>query len=78
MGMSNARLEKPRRRLELNRLAGEDTDDVYHRGGIGLMNVHRRIQLVFGETYGLMMESEEGMGTTITMALPADQHSKRI
>ncbi|RAI93613.1 two-component system sensor histidine kinase YesM [Paenibacillus pabuli] len=78
MGMSEERLEKLRDRLELNRLAGEDSDDVYHRGGIGLMNVHRRIQLVFGETYGLMIESEQGLGTTITMALPADQHSKRI
>ncbi|MEO2205288.1 sensor histidine kinase [Paenibacillus pabuli] len=77
-GINERRLEKLRQRLELNRLAGEDQDDVYHRGGIGLMNVHRRIQLVFGETYGLMIESMEGIGTTITMALPADQHSKRI
>ncbi|WP_164821708.1 sensor histidine kinase, partial [Paenibacillus koleovorans] len=40
------------------------------KGGIGLLNVHRRIQLVFGEQYGLQLESEHGVGTTIIMSMP--------
>ncbi|MGG4343327.1 cache domain-containing sensor histidine kinase [Paenibacillus lautus] len=40
-------------------------------GGIGLLNVHRRIQLVFGENYGLrVISAGEGQGTMIRMVMP--------
>lgn len=38
--------------------------------GIGLRNVHERIKLQYGETYGLAVESREGEGTTVTVRLP--------
>ena len=44
-------------------LAGE-TD------GIGLANVHRRLQTTFGEQYGLEIESRPGGGTSVVMTLP--------
>ncbi|GGG12019.1 histidine kinase [Paenibacillus albidus] len=78
IGMTEEQLEILHKRIELNQLAGQEQDTVYHRGGIGLLNVHRRIQLVFGESYGLMVESASGIGTTITMVMPADQQLKRI
>lgn len=37
---------------------------------VGLWNVHRRIQYAFGEGYGLSVESEEEVGTEITIRLP--------
>ncbi|WP_168928796.1 sensor histidine kinase [Paenibacillus dokdonensis] len=37
---------------------------------IGLRNIHRRLQILFGENYGLEIESELGIGTKITMKLP--------
>lgn len=40
--------------------------------GIGLKNVHQRIQLYYGEGYGLQIESELDIGTTIRIHLPAD------
>ncbi|CAG7651390.1 hypothetical protein PAESOLCIP111_06306 [Paenibacillus solanacearum] len=40
-------------------------------GSIGLGNVHNRIQMVFGERYGLRVDSKEGRGTRITMQMPA-------
>ena len=39
-------------------------------GGIGLRNVHQRLQLFFGEEYGLEVHSEAGSWTTVFMTLP--------
>lgn len=38
--------------------------------GIGLRNVHERIQLYYGETYGLTIFSEPDVGTTVQIHLP--------
>lgn len=38
--------------------------------GIALRNVHTRIQLLFGEQYGLSIQSTPDMGTTIQIQLP--------
>lgn len=38
--------------------------------GIGLHNVHRRIQVTFGVQYGLQIDSREGGGTTVRALLP--------
>ena len=49
------------------------TDETRVRGkgsGIGLRNVHQRIQLYFGKEYGLMINSEPDVGTTIRIHLP--------
>lgn len=40
------------------------------RQGIGLYNVHQRLQLMFGEPYGLSVRSHEGQGTTIMITIP--------
>lgn len=37
---------------------------------VGLWNVNRRIQYSFGEGYGLSIESEEDIGTEVTIRLP--------
>ncbi|WP_082112177.1 sensor histidine kinase [Paenibacillus sp. DMB20] len=79
-GMPEERLNELREKLKLNRLAGNGpgSDPVYHSGGIGLMNVHRRIQLVYGEQFGLTIESAAGAGTTMIMTMPADAKQKRL
>lgn len=38
--------------------------------GIGLNNVHKRIQASFGSQYGLQIESREGKGTIVKALLP--------
>ena len=41
-----------------------------HGSGVGLVNVEERIQLLFGEPYGLKVESEPDVGTAVTITLP--------
>lgn len=38
---------------------------------IGLRNAHRRIELYYGEGYGLDIASQEGAGTVVTVRVPA-------
>ena len=38
--------------------------------GLGIINVHKRIQHYFGNEYGLTMESKLGEGTSIHIRLP--------
>ena len=58
-GMTEERLEEMR-----------DTIAHGQKVGFGLRTVHERIQLLFGESYGLTISSTEGVGTTITAVIP--------
>lgn len=42
------------------------------RSNIGLSNVDQRIKLLYGEDYGLWIDSTENMGTTVIIDLPED------
>lgn len=42
-----------------------------HSGtSIGLVNVHSRIQMVFGDEYGLSIQSDQGKGTRVKIHMP--------
>ncbi|KQN99970.1 sensor histidine kinase [Paenibacillus sp. Leaf72] len=41
--------------------------------GIGLRNVHERLKLRFGVSYGLTIDSEQGKGTRVTIRMPLEQ-----
>ncbi|OAB45324.1 cache domain-containing sensor histidine kinase [Paenibacillus glacialis] len=73
-GMSNDQL------IELNKGIREDRFDTQNkldpdkqdpvRAGIGLHNVHQRMQLFYGKDYGLIITSEEGVYTKVLITLP--------
>ncbi|SEA04687.1 two-component system, sensor histidine kinase YesM [Pseudobutyrivibrio sp. ACV-2] len=44
--------------------------------GFGLRTVHERMQLLYGEEYGLSISSTEGVGTTITAVIPKIEETK--
>jgi two-component system sensor histidine kinase YesM len=44
------------------------------KAGYGIKNVHERVQLAYGEHYGVAIQSQIGVGTTITITLPLQQH----
>ena len=43
-----------------------------YMSGIGLPNVDRRIKLVYGDEYGLQIESQVGVYTCVTVSLPLE------
>lgn len=45
-----------------------------YMSGIGLPNVDRRIKLVYGQEYGLAIDSEVGVYTCVTVSLPLELH----
>ncbi|KRE83822.1 signal protein [Paenibacillus sp. Soil766] len=70
-GMTEAKLTQLQEKLSANRLADMETDEAGKKGGIGVLNVHRRIQMVYGESYGLRIESVAEQGTKMIMVMPA-------
>lgn len=45
--------------------------------GIGVKNVHERIQLLYGTEYGVSITSETGQGTKVKLRLPAVKEEER-
>ncbi|WP_135555039.1 sensor histidine kinase [Paenibacillus cymbidii] len=46
--------------------------------GIGLRNIAERIQLAFGEAYGLQIDSERHVGTTVSLIIPKEAGDKHV
>ncbi|MBM7563436.1 sensor histidine kinase [Paenibacillus sacheonensis] len=63
LGLSASRLAEIHRWLKEGTTLSRDTH-------IGLRNVHSRLKDMYGESYGLIVESTEGQGARVTMILP--------
>ena len=55
-------------------MSGEYAQKKNH--GVGLFNVHKRIQLRYGEIYGVHIESRLGEGTCISIWLPVEKEKQ--
>ena len=64
-GIPNERLQAIRRILADHTQLDLDSDS-----GFGLYNVNQRIWLHYGEGYGIIVESDAGIGTTVSVKLP--------
>ena len=62
----NARIHSPGKKLE------DGQQDRARNTGIALPNIHKRIQLLFGEEYGVNVYSTVGQGTDVEITVPAD------
>lgn len=67
-GMSPERLQEVRSSLKEKKF-----DKVSNKVGIGLSNVNRRIQLIFGDDCGLHIKSTLEKGATVRMEIPQDR-----
>ena len=55
-------------RLLRDFINGDDSTGFRTKGhGVGLRNIHNRLKLYYGEEYGLKIESEPGVGTTVVV-----------
>lgn len=55
----------------------ESLNNIDNKESIGLMNVHERIRLIYGEKYGLTIENSDLGGTSVIVKIPnkeADRH----
>ncbi|MNO51968.1 Sensor histidine kinase YpdA [compost metagenome] len=52
------------------------TTKEHGKTGIGLQNLHRRLQHMFGESYGLVIRSLPGEGTEVAIVLPIPQEGE--
>ncbi|MBB6677928.1 sensor histidine kinase [Cohnella lubricantis] len=67
-GMESSKLKDIERLLRVDQLQKAE-------GTIGLYNVHARIRLICGETYGIEIKSRQGVGTQVIYRLPIEEVS---
>ena len=60
---------------QIRQLFDPDSVEKNHRGlnGIGVLNVHERIQMVYGKRYGLSIASQPGCFTRVTIRIPYEK-----
>ncbi|WP_219996675.1 sensor histidine kinase [Paenibacillus sp. tmac-D7] len=56
--------------IEYVRMGLQGSENPEFKSGYGLFNVHERIRLTYGSSYGVQVESEYGKGTCIDVYLP--------
>jgi len=56
--------------IKADRIIDLENNPADRFNGIGMSNIHNRIQLHYGKTYGLSIASQVGRGTTVTIRLP--------
>ena len=72
-GISKEELERINARIHSADKRLEDGEEVRQRNtGIALPNIHKRIQLLFGEEYGVNVYSTLGQGTDVEITVPAN------
>lgn len=60
----------PERAVEIQQKLLSGANAVMVENSIGLYNTNARIQLLYGEEYGILFSSVQGMGTSVTLTIP--------
>lgn len=72
-GMSPFELEKLK-----DDILSESTDVREQKNHIGLRNINRRVTMMFGENYGVEIDSEQGKYTEVTVKLPVIDDNEHL
>lgn len=73
IGMEEETLREVRRRIYHPENLAEDA----RYASIGLSNIYKRIQLLYGSEYGLEIDNQAGMGVEVKVCLPFQAHLKK-
>ena len=73
IGMTEEELDHMRKLI-----SGEVTNGESDSGGFGISNVEQRIQLNYGEKYGIHVSSTYGKGTCVTLNIPEVDDPEKI
>lgn len=77
-GMDRNKLKELNSRIQSNDGELEDSKNRNTRNtGIALTNIHKRIQLLFGDEYGVNVYSTAGQGTDVEITIPTDYKNDR-
>jgi two-component system sensor histidine kinase YesM len=76
VGMSPQQLNKLNEKIHSGDAGQEETKGNYRNTGIALPNIHKRIQLLYGEEYGVNIYSTEGMGTDVELTIPISRERR--
>ena len=68
-GMDRQTLEEVEQKIE-GKVREKDLLKPDRHGGIALANINQRIQMLYGENYGLSFTSSEGLGTEAEVTIP--------
>lgn len=71
-GIESRRLKALNERIQSLNQQTEDERREHRNTGIALPNIHKRIQLLFGEEYGVNIYSTVGQGTNVEITIPAN------
>jgi len=75
LGIDRKRLEELQDMLKED--SYDDRDEMDSHTQIGMLNVHRRIRLLYGRQYGINLTSEQGKGTWVRITLPLKEKNER-
>ncbi|WP_158289357.1 sensor histidine kinase [Paenibacillus flagellatus] len=74
-GIGKAKAERLSRALSAPEESGAEEHSPEDKRSIGLLNIHKRIRLYYGQEYGLSIKSWERIGTAVLMKLPYDKEA---
>lgn len=77
IGIPAETVDRIRRRLHEDEGVPKQTAEGSNGSGIALINVHRRLQILFGPQYGLELMSTPNIGTQICLSLPTPANQER-
>jgi len=69
LGIDDKTLEKLKAKMDID-VFNNSEDMLCDNSKIGVINVHRRIQLLYGDEYGISIQSQYRQGTTISLKIP--------
>lgn len=75
-GISEDKLEQLREQLH-GHIHFETLGNTGEENHVGLLNVHRRIVLMYGSEYGIHIEKREPCGTQVILTLPSPQSGRK-